>query len=246
MKHALILIMTLLIATSFVAAQTYDRYVPVQKGQPFDSVVDYFNEKYVPKQMDRVTYDTTQRIVVNPTTQQPYVYQPYDYYYGPYTQNSYYKIDNPDLLIEIEEDSYEDGYNHGYYIGYGDGLSFQRFGYEGYYDYIEAAKTKYDPENSRSGYYKFSDRVVKISVSTGPSDYNAGYANGIMEGFKDGFYDVKYRGLNQDYYAFKEYQKTHPGTYTPLSYQSYPRAQFRTFPNFYSWMSGNKYYGFNY
>jgi hypothetical protein len=223
---------------------TDNRYVPVT-STPYASVNDFFTDKYGTPVTERVTEPT---ILIDPDSGQPYAYEPYSpYAYGRVTQNSYYQITDPSIVMEIKEGSYDDGYNYGYYLGYADGIEFQRFGYEGYYDYIEAMKSKYDPEKARVGYYQFNRKAVRISVTAGNSDYNKGYGEGIVAGFKDGYYNVDYQGVNRDYYAFKQFQKENPGTYTPIVYsQLKPRVPYRSYPYYQTYMTGRMLYGFNY
>lgn len=223
-----------------------ERYISVQRRMIYSSVNDFFTDKYG----ERVVYaePSPARIIVDPLSGQPYSYTPYaDYGYGRMTQNVYYKMADQEISVEITEGSYDDGYNYGYFIGYPDGVDFQRYGYEGYFDYIEAMKQKYDPNKEQTGYYRFNRRAVKVSVTSGTSDYNTGYAEGIVAGFKDGFYDVKYNGLNKEYYAFKEFQKENPGVYEPLvSSQARPRVPFRSYPYYQTYSTGRIFYGFNY
>jgi hypothetical protein len=223
-----------------------ERYVPLNRGAVYSSVNDFFTDKYG----ERVTIQDRPKaqVIIDPLSGQPYSYTPYaDYGYGRMTQNSYYQIENPQLVVDIAEGSYDDGYNYGYFSGYPDGVYFQRYGYEGYFDYVEAMKTKYDPNKVQTGYYRFNRRDVKITVSSGSSSYNKGYAEGILAGFKDGYYDVEYNGLNKEYYAFKEFQKENPGVYQPIVYsQIRPSIPFRSYQYYQSYATGRMLYGFNY
>jgi hypothetical protein len=232
MKIITITLLALLLVGGALAQQRYVQYTGVQ---------DYFDEKYggVLAQEDArippppITYR-------DPTTGQLMTYRA-NYAPAQPTQHAYYRIGQ--VPVEIVPGSYDDGYNSGYFIGYEDGIALSGFGYEAYFDYVEAHKAKAE---TKQGYYQFSERQVKITVTPSKNDYNTGITTGTLQGFKDGFYDIKYQGLNRDYYAYKAMLEKYPGVYEPAPIPLRPSTSFRTFPSTGYYYSGMKFYGFNY
>jgi hypothetical protein len=228
----------IIIAMSLVMGVSAQRYVP------YDSVQQYFNEKYQP-----VLAQQEQAVpppplsYIDPESRQLYSYRPYAVG-GRMTATSYYRMDVDGATISIVEGSYEDGYNRGYFSGYEDGIAFQKTGYEGYFDYLEAHKAKKDV--TREGYYQMSDAQVKITVKQSENEYDNGYYAGIAQGFKDGFYDVKYQGKNRDTYAYQVMLEQYPGAYVPVPSALRFRNTYRTFPSYTQSWTGNTFYGFNY
>lgn len=255
MKKILTLFVILALTITTVSAYQYSygqtvqyqpdvRYDDVRDDGKYTSLTDYFEARYGDylggKPMPR--YIPAPRTIVDPKGQ-VYYYMPYEA--GQRTQKVYYKThDDPEA--EIVRETYEDGYNMGYYDGYMDGEFFQRYGYEGYIDYVESFKLKTDPDRERSSYYVFKGDKKKISVRPSDSTYDRGYRSGVLEGFKDGYYEITYKGKNRRAYEFEALKNAFPGKYEPVSNQPMQFwTPYRTFPNFAPMTYGNIYYGFN-
>ncbi|MFH1072669.1 MAG: hypothetical protein V1743_04535 [Nanoarchaeota archaeon] len=215
------------------STMSQDRFMPYAQQTGNYGYAQYYPQydQYYGQQSDQQYYN-----------QQTYYYVPYPL--GPITQKSYYRIE--DQPIDIEPNSYEDGYNKGYYLGYYDGQYFQKYGYEGYMDY-KANFEEITSDTPTTGYYVINERKVEISARKVVNDYDRGYNSGVSSGFRDGFYGIEYKGLNEDYYAFQLFQEKFPGRYVPLSQpQKYNYPTYRTFPGLSSFNMGSYYYGFNY
>jgi hypothetical protein len=241
MKIIVISILAILLTGGAFAA----RYVPY----PYKNVQDYFSDKYqgaLRAQEERLPAPPAS--YVDQSNGQVYVYRPAGWglsgYNYPVTQNSYYRISDQAVTVGIVAGSYDDGFNRGYYSGYEDGMTLRPFGYEAYFDYTEAQKAKQDTK--REGYYQFPDAQVKITVTQSNDHYNQGYQAGIMQGFKDAFYDVEYKGLNRDYYANQALLEKYPGQYEPLPVPFRTKNSYNSFPAFGYYSGGRNLYGFNY